>query len=255
MIFGQSTTSYDFLGGAPKYSPILHKTPAEDTTRRMASLNAGDPGLYVGGGTINLQFSQEIAYPGAYQTLHRAALEAARAGNCLKSDFDLGDPLRLIMTALGGGDLGKGAPSAGTVFLDVFKDGEEPYGVAANYAMVYLIPPNGGLGFDDDAGFLAAVSHSAQNVIKTLSQFNSRLAAGTLAAVPGLEPITELRTCLFSGGAFRKQSVSPDLVAGAVFAGFEQALAGGRSGLALVEFENGQGEFAALESLQSRGGE
>ena len=64
----------------------------------------------------------------------------------------------------------------------------------------------------------------------------------------GLAPIPVLRTCLLSGGQFRPKSVAVDAVAKAIFAGFADAItkAGAASGIMLIEFENGGGEFAAI---------
>ena len=246
MIFDRTATAYDFLAGTPKFAPILHTVATGDPARRMASLNAGDPGLYVGGGTINLQFSHEIPEPGRYRAIHQTALDLARAGIFVSDVFDASDPVRFVLTTLDPGDAGAGPPEAGTVFLDVFNAGQQPHGVPENFALCYLIPPNGAVGFADDESFLAAVTQSAKNVVRTVNQFNAGIAAEAFTTVPDLVPITDLRTCLFSGGAFRSQTVSPQQVAGAIFGGFLAEISNGDTDLKLVEFANGQGEFDSL---------
>lgn len=208
----------------------------------MASLNAGDPGLYVGGGTINLAFSGEIAQPEEYTLIHKQALMAARMGRPVRGGFASTSPVRLVQVTRSDSDPARGPVGAGTVFLDVFAS--PPHGVAENVAMLYLVPPNGA-DYPQAADFLAAVNAAARMVIAALATYNAAVSAGA-ASYAGCPPITDLRSCLFSGGQFRHPRASVDDVARTIAQGFDEAAGNRTTGLALIEFESGTGEFSAL---------
>lgn len=250
--FPNSTVGYEFLGPArgAHFSAIYFHTSGDAVAgQNMASVNAGDPGLYVSGGTINARFGKETPKAPAYDSLHAAALAAARKGGFGKiaslHSFPQTPvaPVSVILSTLGDGDSGSGAPADGTVFLDIFCPTDRPHGVAENYAMVYVVPPYGGR-FQDDASFLGAISGASARIIAVIAHYNAALG-GDLSGL-ALGPISRLRMCLFSGGQFIRTGLVPADVAHANFTGICTGLSTGPSGLAVVEFENGQGEFASL---------
>jgi hypothetical protein len=250
--FPNSAVSYEFLGAAPSrhYSPIYYHASGDAVAgQNMASVNAGDPGLYVRGGTINAQFGKETPNAPAYDSLHAAALTEARKVGFGKiaslHSFPQtpAAPVSVILSSLGDVDSGSGAPADGTVFLDVFTPADRPHGVTENYAMAYVIPPYGGH-FQDDASFLGAISRASARIIAVVAHYNAALR-GDLSGL-GLGPIGKLRMCLFSGGQFIRPSLVPADVAKANFTGICNGLTAGPSGIDVVEFENGQGEFSSL---------
>jgi hypothetical protein len=244
-----TTTAYTLLGPAhgSSYSPIFRRKG--DPGGNLASLDAGDPGLYVGGGTINLSFANAIgASAAAFQQIHGDALTAAQAGTFVTQSFAVGQPVRFVSARLPDAAAPAAAFPAETAFLDLFAAGAEPAGEATNHALLYVVPPNGKVTtcYPTDADFLAAVTRTAFNAAQLLADYNTGLA--TFDPALGLAPIPVLRTCLLSGGQFRPQSVAVDAVAKAIFAGFTDAIAkaGSASGITLIEFENGGGEFAVI---------
>ena len=92
--------------------------------------------------------------------------------------------------------------------------------------------------------FLDAVTRSAVNIINVVAHYNATL----VPANAGLNAIPVLRTCLYSSSGYKRTSVTRDAVALAVYAGFDTQLlvTGASSGIQMVEFENGAGEFSAV---------
>ena len=244
-----TTTAYTLLGpahGSP-YSPIFRTKG--DPGGNLASLDAGDPRLYVGGGTINRSFAEEIgAGSDDFQQIHYHALKAAQAGTFVTQGFAAGQPVRFVSVRLPDTTAPTAAFPAETAFLDIFAADAAPAGEATNYALLYVVPPNGTVAacYPTAADFLAAVTRTAFNAAQLLADYNAGLASFDPAL--GLAPIPVLRTCLLSGGIFRPQSVAVDTVAKAIFEGFTDAIAkaGTASGITLIEFESGGGEFAAI---------
>lgn len=235
---------YRMIPASPggKFSPIYRSLNAPGAN--LVSVNAGDNGLYVGGGTINLAFSKQVADPAAYTAIHTHALAQARAGVFVTSNYTASDPVRLVSVILPPTDQ-PSAPdgSAETVFLDVFTAGMTPHSEAANYSMLYLVPPNGPV-YASDQDFLDAVTRSAVNIINVLAHYNTTL----VPAQSGLNIIPVLRTCLYSSSGYKRPTVTRDQVALALYAGFDTQLhaSGASSGIQMVEFENGAGEFDAI---------
>lgn len=241
--FNGTKTSYAFLGqstvDAP-YSDIFYRQSTTSHTK-MASVNAGDPGLYVGGGTINLNFSSKIKSPDAYKMLHAKALIMARkAGKASVFTCPSGAPARRIYIHRGSTDLKRGTVGDSTVFLTIFESTKRPFDVDANHAMAYLVPPYGP-SYNDEVSFLKAVSEGAYNIVEAISSYNLDEAKSRSP-----EPITELRTCLFSGGQFRRKLTSVDTVAQTIFNAFQNALSINTSGITHVDFESGHNEFSTV---------
>ena len=248
--FPNTKTAYTLLGPShqgARFSAILHRQATGVKGKRMASVNAGDPGLYVGGGTINLEFSTEIPNPSAYKLQHAKALLHARHGHLINTNYPANAPMQLIMTKIGDGDIGRGSPVSGTTFLDVFSQNAWPKNLCENYAMAYTIPPYGP-SYDTDTGFLDAVKATASNIAALIENYNQHLDTNLKASLPTLETITDLRVCLLSGGQFRRPTTTVDQVAQSIFDGLSDIISKGNSGLELVEFESGNGEFSGLKS-------
>ena len=247
----RSGVAYTLLGPGPpsnRFSEILRLAASARPESRMASVNAGDPQLYVGGGTINLAFQGQVPQPGDYARIHEEALNAARHGKATHTQFPPDAPVRLVQVTRSEDDPKDGGVGAGTVFLDVFAAGKSPHQVVENHAMAYVVPPNGRL-IPDRHDFLDGVARTATNLVASLATYNAAVTAGTKSAYHGLEAITDLRTCLFSGGQFRHPETSVEDVARTIAMALDQALAASPSGLHLVEFESGQGEFSVVPQL------
>jgi hypothetical protein len=253
--FPDVTTRFALLGAPPHdpankgpfYSPIFRAH--NETGDAIATLNAGDNGLYVGGGTINLAFGNQMgADADLFLSLHQAALKNARAGNHFVTIFDDG-PAKLISVHLSPDDAGSGGCPAETVFLDVFADNRWPKQNAANAIMIYAVPPDG-TGhalpvYKTDDDFLNAVERTAESSVRALADYNLRLVPAD--TTKSLKAVPVLRTCLFSGGQFRPQNVKKDDVAGRIFNGFAKALkATNGGGITLIEFESANAEFASV---------
>jgi len=250
--FDGTQVAYAFLGASPgsQFSPIFRAHG--DTGPAIATVNAGDNGLYVGGGTINLSFATQIG-DGAddFTAAHQAALDAARKGTKVMPGPAAGGALALITTALSGADTGADPCPGETVFLDVFAENKWPKGNAANAAMLYVVPPYGGdamyradhpPAYADDAAFLEGVKRAAAACVTLLADYNLH----QIAAHPALKlkRITVLRTCLFSGGQYRPASLRPEAVARAIHEGFGASLKAEAGGITLVEYEDAEGHFA-----------
>lgn len=258
LCFPGTTVPYSLLGAAPqgKFSAIF--LSRGETSGNLASVNAGDNGLYVGGGTINLHFAGILGTPdaNAFQAIHAKALIDARAGASITTSFPAGCPVRLVYVLLAAKDSGSVICPAETVFLDIFADGHEPNGEPANCAMVYAVPPCGATlpdgspdlsrppAYTSAAAFLAAVEATASNCVRAVAAYNNDLIGKHPQL--GLKPLQVLRTCLFSGNQFRLAGVTPPEVADAIFKGFATQLALTPSALKLVEFESARREFSSL---------
>lgn len=224
------------------FSPIYRQL--NDPGGNLVSVNAGDNGLYVGGGTINLAFSKQVADPAAYNAIHTTALKQARAGIFVSSNYAAIDPVRLASVILPPTDQPSASGgTAETVFLDIFTTGMTPHNEPSNYAMLYLVPPFGP-GYASDQEFLDAVTRSAVNIITVLAHYNTTL----VPAHAGLDTIPVLRTCLYSSSGYKRTTVTRDAVALALYSGFDTQLiaTGTISGIQMVEFENGAAEFDAV---------
>ncbi len=252
--FPNTKIKYTLLGSAPesKFSAIYYaSSDAKNAGHQMASVNAGDPGLYVGGGTINAHFGEVVPDANQYTAIHNIALDQVRKAPTdtitVTTTFESVTPLpvSVVLASLADGDSGSGSPSAGTTFLDVFSKDSRPDSLPENYAMIYIVPPHGSR-YDTDKAFLSAVGTAATRSVNVVSKYNE-LLSGDLAGM-GLQPINVIRMCLFSGGAFRRAGLESSQVAKANFDGLNAALQSGDTGIDLVEFESGTGEFSVLQS-------
>ena len=228
----------------PKYAAIYRGQ--QTTGGNLVSVNAGDSGLYVGGGTINLAFSGQIADPNAYQAIHGAAQTQARKGTSVITGYTATDPVVLVDVLLSATDDGSSTSGAAeTVFLDIFTSGTAPHQNPTNYAMLYLVPPFGP-GYSSDQEFLDAVKRSAVNIINVVAHYNSKVVPAHASL--NLATVSVLRTCLYSSGGYKRTGVQGSDVAKALYTGFASALtaAGKAAGIDLVQFENGDHEFDSI---------
>lgn len=256
-----TTIPYTLLGPSPgtTYTPLYRANG--ETGAALASVNAGNPALFVGGGGINAAFAGLIqaacpafsANPAALQSyfnaIHPAAVAAAQKGQPVTVLSDPARPVRLISVVLPATPpVAKAQANTEAALLDIFTPGLCPHANPRNAAMLYLVPPDGNnrAAYPTAATFLAAVGRTAQNGVAVLADYNAKQIAAHPALA--LAPIPVLRMCLISGSIFRPSGVPVALIATAIFDGLARGLvaAGAAGGITLVEFENGDGGFAAL---------
>ncbi len=226
-------TKINFLGssGNSPYSAIyLARNEPGDL---LGSVNAGNEGLWVGGGGINAQFHREN--PRAdYASIHQRTLRKAHP-DLSAWDDDPGDPLSFVYVnrpakPLHGID--------GTVFIDVFMPTRAPHGNPANCAMIYVVPPDGSNYSDHD--FLDAVEATAENIALSVAHFNHEVAPDN--QLPILET---LRMCAYSSSIFLKPTVSVEQVVNRIYDGLKKFEFGSVKSL---EFENGDRSFDSVKS-------
>ena len=202
----------------PGSPPIFPQEPC----RRTAAVNAGDYCLCLGGGGINKAFGELLqeqqglgsAILWLYGKLHLSLLEASRAaGGILVTAADV-FPARNLLAPLclsaAFGQAGETMPddtipgATGAVFLDIFAEGRQPFGIEANAAMLYVVVPKGEMCRDsknkDSADqlrkghFLAFVERLSCRSLEAVVTYNRDWAGGVL--------VEEVRWCLVSGGKY-----------------------------------------------------
>jgi hypothetical protein len=259
--FPGTKVAYSLLGPAPgtPYTPLYRA--AGQKGPNLASVNAGNAAMFIGGGGINATFSQIIetacpavaGYPGGLwnysTTVQPAAIATAQGGQPVTVLGDPTMPIRLIDVVLPATPPQPNAEATTeAALLDVFTAAACPHGNPANHAMLYLVPPDGGntAAYPDAAAFLASVSRTARNAVAVMADYNAHQVKAHAALK--LQPIPVMRMCLISGSIFKPPSVPVADVANAVFQGISRGLAaaGTSSGITLVEFENGGGGFDAI---------
>ncbi|CAK9036845.1 unnamed protein product [Durusdinium trenchii] len=207
-----------------KFTAIYEKTPED--SKAFASVNAGNgKKLKVGGGTINLQFAQELqaaaghdpyAYSPAHEGLLRAATKSGLRAGLIPAGPGVELPawlegafLYLGPTNTEAEEVAADPGRAGLVILDMFEKNSRPYH-AQNVAMVYTVGPSRSDEADDDT-FLSKVRQVGRNVVMACHDYNAQLP-------PGASSIDKMRLCLVSGGKFAgrvpKEEVARQLVLG-----------------------------------------
>eukprot|EP01053_Blabericola_migrator_P007706 Blabericola_migrator_1__7705@NODE_3931_length_1420_cov_121_954915_g2432_i0_p1_GENE_NODE_3931_length_1420_cov_121_954915_g2432_i0NODE_3931_length_1420_cov_121_954915_g2432_i0_p1_ORF_typecomplete_len228_score45_68NMT/PF01233_19/0_11_NODE_3931_length_1420_cov_121_954915_g2432_i0158841 len=194
----QSTFGRD-AGG---YTPVWDANPPG----RFASVNAGDPGLYVGGGGVNLAFARSFGNSTFFEALHGKAVEAAGTdGKLHKVEIPQELKSKVLHCFV------KAVPSLGSVtgicIIDVLAPGLRPLS-DKNVAMVYVVGPRGKTFKANE--FLHAVEVTAANMMQAVNEYNN--------LVPDLS-IQFMRVCLVSGGIFKHKDVTKEEVAGAIIKG------------------------------------
>jgi len=124
----------------------------------------------------------------------------------------------------------------GIVFIDVFNPNQRPHGNPLNYGMIYVVPPNNsGSNYPNDSAFLEAIKATCITIVEALNDFNNLHAAPGNPA--GLQPMNNVRMCLFSGGVYAG-GTPPSDVARYNLEGLESGIAAGSGNtIALIEFE------------------
>lgn len=195
-------------------------------------MNAGDLGLYVGGGAINLGFEKALTEAGQdtakYTELHKGLLDKANATPgrtvfLVKVGLEGNEDI-LAASAKVDKELDPAKPD-GLCVVTVFREDKRPY-CAQNVGMVYVVGP---LGATKRAGrepscpkpeFLLRVQRTAKNAIEAATQLNLR-AGRSKPGGPGLAwPRLEvLRVCLVSGGVYKHPQATKEEVAKALIKG------------------------------------
>ena len=127
----------------------------------MASANAGDTGLYVGGGGINKQFGIEVKGVG-FTAFHKALIASDKRPtkpDSVEHYHHVAPPNGFKSTQ-------------GHIIISGFKDEECPHKNTTNRAMVYIVPPKRS-SFNSHEKFYAAVQEVSKNTIKAISEYNA----------------------------------------------------------------------------------
>lgn len=183
-------------GGRRCFSPFAY-----GEHEGIATVNAGNPGLWVGGDGINNTFSQALQYSHKYETLHKSLLEEPIPAGEFISDKGIAGVVPETFVKIGdiktqGSKPATGEAPDGTIIIDILSpDAFEPSRgekSPPNKAVVYVVPPNR-VNYASDQDFLDAVTQTAVNMVKTIQAYNEAHPA---------EEITTLRTCAFSSDLF-----------------------------------------------------
>lgn len=193
--------------GPGNFTPLYD----HDQTKLSASINAGDVGLYVGGGTINGAFGLKLRSAGQqvdkYQDLHQMILKKSPLQRYNSAENINDYPEFLSKTLLLQDN--QGGQNQGTVFLHIFKEPYFPMNNPKNNAMIYVVPPNGKISNVDGPTFLKRVKKTATNIGRMVSDYN----------LLNSQKIEKIRVCLFSGEAYRHKSTSKIEVAKNILTG------------------------------------
>ncbi|MCL6271842.1 hypothetical protein M3P05_18130 [Sansalvadorimonas sp. 2012CJ34-2] len=221
-----TSPAISFLGQSSEsqYAPI-YKTgngnPGDDAAGNIASMNAGDKKMYLGGGTINGAHASAISQStqlqvNAFEPFHNQVLKLKTDDRGFKvpQAGGIGAP-HLAYTIAKEGDP---ETKVGSAFVHIFKQGQCPYGDDENRSMVYIVPPNGAEYSDRDQ-FLAAVQATAFNTFETLQEYNVR-ASQQDSSLPLVETF---RVCRFSSDGYVFPGLDGKEVALAIQRGFQQA--------------------------------
>lgn len=218
---------------AGKYAPLFYGSGESGVA--IGAMNAGDSGgLYVGGGTLNRAFKGVLVTAGQatgrYAQRHLALAQSVDAGAIHVEDYSDDDPARTI--AICNKPVGPVSDHTGLAFLDVFADGFCPKGNPANRAMSYVAPPRGSA-YGTDEAFLKDVATTGIHAVEAAVAYNA------WAADNGRPQVEALRLCTFSAGAYRREGMSVDDVALAIFSGIEAGLQADATGLTEIQMPVG----------------
>ncbi len=256
--FPGTQTSWTLLGpSAPgkHFSAIYRSNGAPGGS--LASVNAGNDGLGLGGGGINKTFGDLFGpvangFFNPHQSAYQAAVTAG-AKTAVISHFDAGAPVQLVSVLLANGQGPTGAyPQDEAALLDILTAAVRPHNEPSNYAMIYAVPPDGrNPPYATDKIWLDSITRTAGNIVTVLADYN----ANQVAAHPGLAAIPVLRMCMIGGKIFRPPDMAgkdPAPIAAAIYAGITNVLvalekASVAHGITMVEFESGDHEFASLK--------
>ena len=229
----------------PHQNPLIYYGSGEGKLA-IASINAGNSQtLEVGLGGVNKQFRLDLIGAGQknvnsgsdnYQTRHKNLLAKAGSGGSASESYQTDDPcvFSYVQASLVNNKAGW---YEGICFVDIFSTKLCPAGNPLNAAMVYAAPPNGD-NYANEADFLAAIQAMAVNIIQAVAGYNA------IAQQQKLPVIQALRNTLFSSGIYNRSqpnTVDPDKIARAIFAGFQSELQAQDAGLVELQFPVGRG--------------
>lgn len=243
------------------YVSLFQLCLPSNNEENSSSVNAGtsDNGAVfaVGLGGINGAFATALTQAGQdtslYQKFHQSLYDMVRGGKLTASvsTFKATDPLQFLMVQ-------KPAPQHhlpkfdGVVFIDVFNTHQLPHDNPHNASMIYVVPPNR-INYPTDAAFYQAINVSSMTIIEAVNGYNSKHAV--FGNSLNLEPINNIRMCLFSGSIYRGNA-SQEKVAFSNLLGLERGLIGvGQNSLAEVSFENSYDKNThknVFESIRSK---
>jgi len=193
-----------------RFTLTYDRAPASN----FASVNPGDQGLRVGGGTLNGQFQKDLYNFGWQETekygpYHNRLFAGAPAQKLVRAAPEV---LSLNPNLAAGFVLKAGdGVKVATAFVDVFRSEARVHKNARNVAMVYTVGPKR-QDCPNDQAFLAQVEATSQSICLACTGYNA------LAEAEGLPRIEVLRMPLVSGGAFAgrcpKDAVAAALVRG-----------------------------------------
>ncbi len=183
----------------------------------IGSVNAGTGALYLGGGTINLQFAATLIGGrtpdnNPFRDYHRQILTLRpNTHGYIVPDLTTGQGIQGLRYTL----CSPSGHEFGTVFVHVFDDNHCPNANGQNRAMVYIVPPDGrSPRYRDNQAFLDDVSETAARLIETVQAYNM------MAGQRGLPKLDIIRTCRFSSGNFARKGTTGADVAKAIETGF-----------------------------------
>lgn len=246
------------------FAPLYRENPQYN----VASTNAGDYRLYVGGGSINaaflrlLQKEQNLrcgGQSGNYAKLHHLLLSASGATGRLVSAMDIPNAKPLLGELRLAGAFGQSGRCVkgdcvgfekcnASVFIDVFKADARPLN-GKNVAMLYVVGPKGerckgpktkGSGpLLNKEDFLATVELLGRRALEAVHHYNNTRAPQSGTDHTQLPKIEEVRWCLVSGGVYRHTDATKDEIAKATLDGMMSAACTGLR----VRFAYDEGEF------------
>ena len=251
----QPSVRYSILGaGQDSVHADLFRPAGHLETGGLASVNAGNDNLYFDDKGINGRFKEELndwEDVSTHEAVHTRMWMNCRPGDYhvseaqdlkyvpgLKASFMYRSPLSEK----------KSEKKVGTVIIDVFK---EPYpnGNPANKAMIYVVPPDGQRGLNEDE-FKRLVKSTASNIVQTLHAYNTYAKSNDLPDIP------DLRVCGFSSGKNRHPNVPKEVVGQCIENGIRRAVAHIQQVEPLsvrnIEFANGSGGAFQASSAVAR---
>lgn len=229
--------------GGPRYTPVYSKS----VMRFLVSVNAGDPKLYVGGGSINLAFLRAINEETARMCVrgdsqraldfdwgqkmidvHASAFAAAKraptgtaALRCpgFPEGSTAGLPFSRVFCIVPTQEEAEAAKikgNDGLVCLDMFKKEMRPLN-EKNIGMAYVVGPKGWMYTPEN--FYRTLFVLARNLLRVIVLYNTQEARGPDGGFSEKwPPVQQLRMPLVSGGLFRGDK-DPFRLAGALIKG------------------------------------
>jgi len=242
------------------YVPLFLHASETANSLFQGSVNAGTSNagavFAVGLGGINGAFNRALTNHAGqttslYQNLHQGVYNNAGTGiSAFQSNFSANDPIRFSLMLKPQKSYNM-ASYDGIVFIDIFNANQFPYGNNLNYSMIYVVPPLAS-NYNNIQDFLHKIEKTNITLVNAVNLYNAKHATSGNAL--GLEPIKDIRMCLFSGGYYRG-SATIDQVALHNLRGLEFAFSTGTTDITKVYFENsyedqtlpGQNVFNALK--------